>query len=403
MGIEGTRARSHAHGKRHGRITFHLLVVSLAIAAVAFAARFPEANANAHPMDTLPTFSLSGVVAGNGNASTVYFRPGTSSQTRDSVALLIGVADVASVRSAGAVSPVSSFSAGVSAASARSGEVGAGTKPLAEIVDPSKPFVLYQTQAGDSVSGVAAKFGISLGTLLDNNPTVEDKNLIQKGQELVVPRKDGILYKVGHGDTVDKVVAQYDNITRDQAISYRPNGLSEGASVKVGDYLLLIGATLKPPPPPPPAPVVVQRPTGGVGTGSAPPASAGKFNFPLASWRAVSDQFGTNRGAGRIHEGIDLDLYGRNGSNIFSACNGVVSRTEYLTYSYGYHVIVDCGDGFTTLYAHMSEILVSPGQRVSQGTILGISGITGFTTGEHLHFEIRINGAPVNPAFYLAF
>ena len=376
-------------------------MVSLAIAAVAFAARFPEAQAR--QFESLPSYSVSGIVSSKAAMSSVYLRPGTSSQTRDSVALLISVADVASVRSAGAVSPTASFSAGVSAASATSGEVGAGTKPLAEIVDPSKPFVLYQTQAGDSVSGVAARFGITLGTLLDNNPTVEDKNLIQKGQELVVPRKDGILYKVGHGDTVDKIVAQYDNITRDEAISYRPNGLSEGASLKVGDYLLLRGATRKPPPPPPPAAVIVQRPTGGIGTGSAPPASPGKFNFPLASWRAVSDPFGSNRGGGRIHEGIDLDLFGRHHSNIFSACNGVVSRTEYLTYSYGYHVIVDCGDGFTTLYAHMSEILVSPGQRVSQGTILGISGITGFTTGEHLHFEIRINGAPVNPALYLGF
>ena len=81
----------------------------------------------------------------------------------------------------------------------------------------------------------------------------------------------------------------------------------------------------------------------------------------------------------------------------------MVSKVEYLTYSYGYHVIVDCGDGWSTLYAHMSEILVTPGQRVSQGTQVGISGNTGFSTGEHLHFEIRYKGAPVNPANYLNF
>ena len=81
----------------------------------------------------------------------------------------------------------------------------------------------------------------------------------------------------------------------------------------------------------------------------------------------------------------------------------MVSRTEYLTYSYGYHVIVDCGDGWSTLYAHMSEIRVNPGQKVSAGAVLGISGVTGFTTGEHLHFEIRKNNVPVDPAAYLPF
>ena len=117
----------------------------------------------------------------------------------------------------------------------------------------------------------------------------------------------------------------------------------------------------------------------------------------------MTDPFGTDRGGGTIHTGIDLGLWSYHHANIFSACNGVVSRTEYLTYSYGYHVIVDCGDGFPTLYAHMSQIFGSPGQRVTQGTILGVTGVTGFTTGEHLHFEIRINGAPLNPALYLGF
>jgi len=127
------------------------------------------------------------------------------------------------------------------------------------------------------------------------------------------------------------------------------------------------------------------------------------LGFPLASWRGVSDPFGSDRGGGTIHTGIDLDLFGRHHSNIFSACDGVVQKTEYLTYSYGYHVIVDCGDGWSTLYAHMDQISVSPGQRVIKGTILGVSGLTGFTTGEHLHFEIRFQGAPVNPALYLGF
>ena len=77
-----------------------------------------------------------------------------------------------------------------------------------------------------------------------------------------------------------------------------------------------------------------------------------------------------------------------------------MAKTEYLTYSYGYHVIVDCGDGWTTLYAHMSQINVTPGQRVTAGTTLGMTGLTGFTTGHHLHVEVRLNGGYLDPALY---
>ncbi|MDZ7729117.1 MAG: M23 family metallopeptidase [Dehalococcoidia bacterium] len=117
----------------------------------------------------------------------------------------------------------------------------------------------------------------------------------------------------------------------------------------------------------------------------------------------MSDEFGVYRGPNNIHAGIDLDLFGMPNSPIYSACAGVVTRVEYLTYSYGYHVVVNCGGGFTTLYAHFSQIDVTVGQQVGQGSLLGYSGLTGYTTGEHLHFEIRHNGAPVNPRNYINF
>jgi murein DD-endopeptidase MepM/ murein hydrolase activator NlpD len=223
-----------------------------------------------------------------------------------------------------------------------------------------------------------------------------------------VPRDEGILHKVSHGETLATIVGQYDDITTETALAYRPNALRDGDTLEAGRYVLLPGAKRKPPPPPPPppepdpTPVAVTRPGGGTSVG-APPSSGGRFSLPLGAWRGVSDPFGVYRGEGRIHEGIDLDLWGLWSSPIFSACNGVVIKTEYLTYSYGYHVVVDCGDGWTTLYAHMSAIHVTPGERVSQGTQLGVSGVTGYTTGEHLHFEIRYFGAPVNPADYLGF
>lgn len=401
MQRDPVRARSHAHTRLRGRLAVHgLVAVAVLASSLAFA---PHRGTKASiPEAVVPPLMLSGVASPAASAGHRVLGPGASLQTQDSVSMFVRATNIESVRVAGAISPVSSFSAGVAVAAAASGEAGAGVKPLADIVDPTRPFVLYVAQPGDSASSIASKFGIELGTLLDNNPTVEDRDLIRRGQEIVVPRRDGILYKIGYGDSLQSIVSQFDNITAQQIADYRPNGLQLDSTLRQGEYLLLVGATKKPPPPPPPSPSPLPRPGGG-GSGTPPPAGSGRFSFPLAGWRAVSDPFGTDRGGGRIHEGIDLDLYGYNSSPIYSACNGVVSRTEYLTYSYGYHVIVDCGDGWTTLYAHMSQIDVSPGQRVSQGTPLGLSGLTGYTTGEHLHFEIRLNGAPVNPAAYLGF
>lgn len=416
MGTEGTRARSHAHGRRHGRNTVHVLIVAMAVFAVIFAAKFPNESQAIAPLD-IPSFALSGVTGASISPDYAYFRPGPSHQTFDSIAQQSLRAETLTVRAAGGLSPTSALSSGVAVAASNSGEIGAGVKPLADIVDPRSPIVEYRAMPGDSISGVAAKFGITVETLLDNNKTVDDRDLLELGQTLVVPRKDGILHKVGFGETVSKIVAQYDNITADTVIGYKPNAIGDPGALESGKYLLLVGAVPKPPAPAPPPPVRSQ-PSGGTttgggattgggtitGSGTARPAAGGIFTaYPLAAHNGVSDPFGIGRGAGRIHEGIDLQLYALPRSNVFSACDGTVTRVEYLTYSYGYYVIVDCGGGWTTLYAHMSQINVVQGQPVSAGTVVGVSGSTGFSTGEHLHFEIRFNGGPVNPANYLDF
>lgn len=132
---------------------------------------------------------------------------------------------------------------------------------------------------------------------------------------------------------------------------------------------------------------------------SAPLVGTSRFVMPLTSWGSVTDRYGAPRGNGLVHGGIDLAGFYR--SPILASCNGSAS-TGYNS-TYGYHVIVSCGSGWTTLYAHLSEILVKDGQAVVQYGVLGISGSTGFSTGEHLHFEIHYNGARVNPEWYLDF
>jgi len=407
LGTRGARTRSHVHGQRHGRFLVHLLVVTLSISAIVFASQYPTSGSAVEPV--VPTLAYSGVAGAmrlsDGDS---YLRATTSLQTHESVAAKLRSSEVANVRAVGGVAPTASISSGVSAAAATSGVQGGGITGLAELVDPSKPYDLYVTRPGDSISRIAGEYGVSMATILDNNPTLVDSNLIPLGLELVVPLTDGILHKVAFGETLSDIVGQYDNITLDTARGFRPNAINDPDSLEPGSFVMLPGATVKPPPPPPPAPAPVAAPVspGGGGGGldiPAPPSSGGRFSNPLGAYLTVSDEFGTYRGGSSYHTGIDLDLYGYWSSPIYSACNGTVVRTEWLTYSYGYYVVVDCGDGWTTLYAHMSQIDVSVGQQVFQGSMLGLSGVTGFTTGEHLHFEIRYFGAPVNPAEYIAF
>ncbi|MBQ4546200.1 MAG: peptidoglycan DD-metalloendopeptidase family protein [Oscillospiraceae bacterium] len=101
------------------------------------------------------------------------------------------------------------------------------------------------------------------------------------------------------------------------------------------------------------------------------------------------------------HTGVDIAGCGY-GSNIYASAAGTVVKVKWGNTGYGYHVIINHGNGIQTLYAHMSNIYVKNGQYVNQGDIIGAMGSTGNSTGTHLHFEIRINGQYVNPLNYVS-
>lgn len=128
----------------------------------------------------------------------------------------------------------------------------------------------------------------------------------------------------------------------------------------------------------------------------------GRFSMPLAAWSYVTDRYGADRGNGWVHGGIDLALEGLSASPVYASCDGTVSVSEYSN-SYGYYVTVDCGDGWATLFAHLSLINVNVGDAVTRESVLGRTGTSGFSTGEHLHFEIILDGVRVNPEHYLDF
>lgn len=129
------------------------------------------------------------------------------------------------------------------------------------------------------------------------------------------------------------------------------------------------------------------------------------FCSPIGEgWRSVvTSEFGWRRdpftGKGTGHTGIDLGM--PKGTPIRAALTGTVYLVRYSTTGYGYHVMIDHGGGFVTLYAHCSKLLVSEGQQVQAGDIIAEVGSTGRSTGNHLHFEVRINGEKQNPRSYL--
>lgn len=128
----------------------------------------------------------------------------------------------------------------------------------------------------------------------------------------------------------------------------------------------------------------------------------GQFIWPAPSSRTVTSKFGMRKhpvlGEYRMHTGIDIGA--SYGTNVDAADAGMVIISDYSS-SYGHYIVIDHGNGYTTLYAHLSKRLVKAGDKVKQGAIIGKVGSTGLSTGPHLHFEISKNGTRINPAqFY---
>lgn len=128
----------------------------------------------------------------------------------------------------------------------------------------------------------------------------------------------------------------------------------------------------------------------------------GKFILPLASYTRISSPFGYRihpiTGTRKLHAGIDYAA--PHGTAIFAAEDGVVLTSGWIN-GYGYTVTINHGGGFVTLYAHCSSLVVSAGQAVTKGQTIAKVGSTGNSTGNHLHFEVKVNGSAQNPAGYL--
>lgn len=244
---------------------------------------------------------------------------------------------------------------------------------------PRDQVISYTVKQGDTLQKIADQFGISVDTIKWANDLKRDALAIN--QTLKIPPVTGIVYKVKEGDTIYSVAKKY-RVDAQNIVNFPFNDFAD-----LDTFALAIGQTLIVPggiQPEAPAQMLPFTPSVFAG-GSGQliwPTSGAVTQYP--SWYHMA-----------------LDIANPGGPGVAAADNGVVILVKYLTYDYGQHVMIDHGNGVVTLYGHLQAIYVKPGDQVAKGQIIGKMGSTGRSTGTHLHFEVRKNGALVNPQSYL--
>ena len=238
----------------------------------------------------------------------------------------------------------------------------------------------YVVQEGDTVSTIAEKFGISEETILWQNG-LTSKSAIKVGETIQVLPVTGISHKVSKGDTVHSISKRYD--TSSQGIVDFPYNtftndetfeLAVGQTVIVPDGIQPAAQKSTP---------RFKRTVPDAGTVVA----SGNFVWPAGG--TISQNFIW------YHPGIDIA--NRVVPGIAAADAGTVEYAGCLGWGYGCHIRINHGNGYKTLYGHLSSYGVSVGQTVGRGTIIGRMGSTGRSTGIHLHFEVIRNGVRINP------
>lgn len=261
---------------------------------------------------------------------------------------------------------------------------------------------IYEVVAGDTLSQIAEKNNLSLADLIAMNETIENENsTIRVGDELIVtvPEPELSVERVEEVYYEEDYEAEVIYVDNDEWYTTETKTLQEPSAghrivvadvsyrnqEEVGREILKEEITYEA------VPKIVERGT------KIPPT----YIKPISGGR-LSSTFGRRksptRGASSYHKGIDWAT--PVGTAVMASSAGTVTKAGWGS-GYGYVVYIQHADGRQTRYGHLSKVLVSVGQSVSQGQKIALSGNTGISTGPHLHFEILINGSQVNPLDYL--
>lgn len=246
----------------------------------------------------------------------------------------------------------------------------------------------YEVQSGDTASSIAERFGLEEATVLFNNWDIYNPHLLTPGQLLQLPPVNGLVYTVQPGDTLDVLMDRY-LADRGATLSYPANEITSPQQIFVGQRLLLVHGSAS-----------VATPVASAASGAPATATWTEPEFVLyLRYDKISDYFGTPR-ANSVGYHTGVDYIAPVGELVGAAAAGVVSVATWDP-SYGNWVEIDHGGGYRSRYAHLDIINVREGQWVEAGNYVGTVGNTGNSSGAHLHFEIIVNGAAVNPLNWL--
>lgn len=232
-----------------------------------------------------------------------------------------------------------------------------------------RPITAYQAKPGDTAVTVAVKAGITVDTLLQINQL--PSTMLTPGQRLLVPPVDGTMVPIDPNQSLS-LLAQTFRVDPD--VLRRVNGLRSDS--KLPNQLFIPAVSTD---------AIAPAPAASPGDPSTGRERVVRFVWPTRG--TITQYFW------QFHPGIDIanDV----GTPELAADGGTVVWAGWG--DYGIYVEIDHGNGFHTVYGHMSKVLVSKGQTVAKGQLIGLMGATGRATGSHLHFEIRFEGVPQNP------
>jgi murein DD-endopeptidase MepM/ murein hydrolase activator NlpD len=245
---------------------------------------------------------------------------------------------------------------------------------LAEVQPPPDEglfYTVYRVVKGDTISEIADRYGITTDSIITFN-AITNARALSIGKYLKIPTLNGILYEVKKGDTAASLAASF------KISEERINDVN-----RTGDVPLEAGRTLF-------------LPDARLSSWALREISGDLFSWPVRGW--ITSWYGWRNdpftGSRSFHSGLDIGS--TKGAPIRAAMEGVVSSTGYSTTS-GNYVVLRHHSGYTTLYAHLDRIDVKPGRSVTQSTIIGTVGNTGYSTGSHLHFTVSKHGRTMNP------